>query len=82
MADTYVKLGFRYRAHPKTVEFYVDNALHGGNIDPARLTASEIDASTFPDDVFMAPIIGAKDGAGDTALNIKLDWWGCVQLLG
>lgn len=81
VANTYVKLGFRYRAHPKTVEFYVNNALPGGTITPARLTASEIDAATFPDDVFLAPIIGIKDEAGDTALNLKLDWWGCAQLL-
>lgn len=81
VADTYIKMGFRYRAHPKTVEWYVDNALPGGNITPARLTASEIDAATFPDDVLLAPIIGAKDQAGDTALNLKLDWWGAAQLL-
>lgn len=81
VADTYVKLGFRYRAHPKKVEFYVDNALPGEHSSPARLTTAELDASTFPDDVFMAPIMGVKDGAGDTALNIKLDWWGCAQML-
>ena len=81
-ASTYVKVGFRYRAHPKKVEFYIDNALPGGNITPARLTSSEIDAATFPDDVFVTPIIGAKDAAGDTALNVKLDWWACAQLLG
>lgn len=81
VATTYIKLGFRYRAHPKTVEWYVDNALPGGTITPARLTASEIDAATFPDDVFLAPIIGIKDEAGDTALTLKMDWWGCAQLL-
>ena len=81
VATTYVKLGFRYRAHPKMVEFYVNNALPGGTITPARLTAAELDAATFPDDVFLAPIIGVKDQAGDTALNLKLDWWACAQLL-
>lgn len=81
VADTYIKLGFRYRAHPKTVEWYVDNALPGGNITPARLTTAEVDAATFPDDVFMAPIIGIKDQVGDTALNLKMDWWGAAQLL-
>lgn len=79
VADTYVKLGFRYRAHPKKVEFYVDGTMPGGHITPARLTTAELDAATFPDDVFLAPIIGTKDGAGDTALNIKLDWWACAQ---
>tara|TARA_Y100000593_G_scaffold12687_1_gene23460 strand:- start:1443 stop:2294 length:852 start_codon:yes stop_codon:yes gene_type:complete len=82
VASTYFKVGFRFRAHPKKVEFYVDNALPGGNITPARLTTAEIDAATFPDDVMLAPIIGAKDAAGDTALNVKLDWWACAQLLG
>ena len=81
VAATYVKLGFRYRAHPKKVEFYVDNALPGGNLTPARLTTTELDAATFPDDVFLAPIIGAKDIAGDTALTISLDWWACAQML-
>ena len=51
----------------------------GGNIAPARLTASEIDAATFPDDAFLAPIIGIKDQAGDTALNVQIDWWACAQ---
>jgi hypothetical protein len=53
----------------------------GGNITPARLTASEITAVTFPGDVLLAPIIGAKDQAGNAALNLKLDWWGCAQYL-
>ena len=81
VADTYVKLGFRYRAHPKTVEWYVNNALPGGTITPARLTASEIDAATFPDDVFMAPVIAIKDIAGNAALNLKMDWWAGAQYL-
>ena len=81
VAATYVKLGFRYRAYPKKLEFYVDNVRPGGNITPSLLTATELDAATFPDGVFLAPIIGAKDQAGDTALNVKLDWWACAQYL-
>lgn len=80
-ADTYVRAGFRYRAHPKTVEWYVDNVLPGGHIAPARLTASEVDASSFPDSTLLAPIFCAKAQSADTALNIKLDWWGCAQYL-
>jgi len=79
VAATYVKLGFRYRPNPQMVEFYVNGVVPGGNITPARLTASEIAASTFPGSAFLAPIIGIKDIAGDTALNIKLDWWACAQ---
>jgi len=51
----------------------------GGNISPAKLTATEIDAATFPDDVFLAPYIGMKDVAGDAVLSISVDWWACAQ---
>jgi hypothetical protein len=82
VADTYVKLGFRYRAHPKTVEWYVNGARPGGNISPALLTAAEVAAATFPaSTVPMAPVIGIKDIAGNAALNLKMDWWGAAQLL-
>ena len=79
VAATQIKMGFRYRAHPKTVEWYVNGTMPGGQTAPAKLTATEIDAATFPDDVFLAPIIGLKDGAGDTALTLKMDWWACAQ---
>lgn len=79
VATTYVKLGFRYHAHPKTLEFFVNGSVPGGNISPARLTATELDAATFPDDVFLAPIIGIKDIAGNAALSISIDWIACAQ---
>ncbi len=79
VAATYVKLGFRYRANPKTVEFYVNGSLPGGNIRPARLTATEIAAATFPSSSFMAPFIGIKDIAGNAVLSISVDWWACAQ---
>jgi hypothetical protein len=80
-SNTYVKLGFRYRAIPKTVEYFVNGFLAGTASAPARLTASEIDAATFPDDVLLAPIIGIKDIAGNAALNMKVDWIACAQML-
>lgn len=79
VAATYVKLGFRYHAHPRAIEFYVNGSMPGGNITPARLTATEIDAATFPDDEFLAPILGIKDIAGNAALSISVDWWACAQ---
>ena len=75
---TYVKLGMRYRAHPKTLEWYVNGAALD-NVAPARLTATECDAATFPDDAQLAPFIGIQDTAGDTALNVQVDWWACAQ---
>ena len=74
----YVKLGFRFRAHPKTVEWYVNGVLPGGHIAPAKLTATEIDAATFPDDVFLAPFIGFQT-VDANALTVNLDWWACAQ---
>ncbi len=82
VASTYVKLGFRYRAYPKKLEFYVDGVRPGGLTAPALLTATEIGAATFPvSTIPMAPVIGIKDIAGDTGLNLKMDWWACAQML-
>ena len=82
VAATYVKLGFRYRANPQTLEWYVNGRRPGGTITPARLTATELAAATFPASTIpMAPVIGIKDIGGDTALNLKMDWWGCAQML-
>lgn len=80
VATTYFKLGFRYYSHPKTIEWYVNGSVPGGNTSPARVTATELDAATFPDDVFLAPIIGIKDIAGNAALTVNIDWWACAQL--
>lgn len=76
-ATIYHKLGMRYRAHPKSLEWYFDGAKLA-NISPARLTATECDAATFPDGVLFAPIIGAK-GTTAAALVLNLDWWACAQ---
>jgi hypothetical protein len=82
VASTYYRLGFRYRAYPKTVEYYVNGTMPGGFTAPARLTATEIAAATFPvSTIPMAPVIGIKDIGGDTALNLKMDWWACAQML-
>lgn len=81
VANTYVKAGFRYRAHPKTVEWYVNGVMPGGLITPARLTASEVGASSFPSGTLLAPIFALKAQSADTALTCKIDWWGCAQQL-
>lgn len=78
-ATTYKKLGFRYRANPEMVEWYVDGAALS-TIAPARLTATEVAAASFPNDVFLAPYIAIKDKAGDTAVTINVDWWACAQM--
>ena len=82
-ATTYHKLGFRYRAHPETVEWYVDGVMSGVNGPaPARLTAAECSvADTFPDDVLLTPILACHNFAGSTAIQVNMDWWACAQYL-
>jgi len=77
----YKKLGLRYRAHPRTLEWYVDGVMPGGQTAPAKLTATELAATTFPNAAtdFLAPYIALKDGAGNAALNMQVDWWACAQ---
>ena len=78
----YVKLGFRYRAAPQTVEWFVNGVLAGSSSAPARLTASQVRAATFPSTVLMTPVIAVKDVAGaSSALNLKVDWIACAQNL-
>jgi hypothetical protein len=77
VADEWVKLGFRYFAHPKMLCFYVN----GVEVEAARLLAADLDAAAFPDDVFLTPTIGAKDVAGDAELHLDMDWWACAQMI-
>jgi len=79
VAGAYVKLGFRFNASRRMIEWFVNGEVPGGNTSPARLTATELDAATFPDDVFLAPILGIKDIAGDASMSIGIDWWACAQ---
>jgi len=76
----YVKVGFRYRSHPEKVEWFVNGTLAGTTAAPARITASEIAAATFPGDTFLAPYIGFQT-VDANALTVNLDWWGCAQYL-
>lgn len=77
VASTYFKLGFRYRAASNTLHWYVN----GVENKAAKLTSAEIEAATFPDDVFLTPTIGLKDVAGDAAIILNLDWWLTAQSL-
>ena len=80
--NTFVKLGFRYRAAPQTVEWFVNGNLAGTSAAPARLTSSQITTATFPSTVLMTPVIAIKDVAGAaSALNMRVDWMACAQNL-
>lgn len=73
--DTWVKLGVQYEPMPKKLTWFVDGEA------VASIGATALDAAAFPDAVYMQPTIGAKDEAGDLALNLDCDWWACAQEL-
>ena len=79
VVDTYVKLGFRYRASDRTVHFYVNGVEDTG----ARLNIATIeaaDADSFPDGSFMTPVACLLNDS-TTAANLDMDWWACAQVI-
>jgi len=75
-AATWVKVGFLYIPHPRRLTWFVDGA------EVCHIAKTDLDAAAFPDAVFMTPTFGVKDGAGDAALNLDMDWWRCMQFTG
>jgi len=74
-ASTFTKLGFRYHHHSRKLAWFVDG------VEVASINKTALDAATFPDDVFMAPVMTALDVDGDTAFDMYLDWWAGAQYL-
>ena len=77
VAATWVKVGFRYRSHPRRLAWFVNGE------EVARIGETAIAAVTFPDatTAFMQPTIGIR-AADATVANIDLDWWACAQSAG
>lgn len=75
VADTWVKLGFRYYNHPRKLEWYVNG------VKEAEIGETEIAAIAFPnaDTAFMQPTIGVR-GADTPDAYVDIDWWACAQL--
>lgn len=75
VANTFVKLGFRYRHHPRKLTYFVNG------VEVASVGKTALDAATFPDENFLTPTFVIKDVAGDDSVNYFIDWWACAQLL-
>ena len=75
VAATFVKVGFHFDASANCVRFYVNG------VEKAKVTNSDVSAATFPDDVFMTPVVGLMDVAGDAVVGWTLDWLACAQAL-
>ncbi len=76
VADTYIKLGFRYSGRNKTVSIFVD----GEEVTSSRVTPAVTGATPWPND-YMAPIIATMQVDGTTGMTPTVDWWACAQYL-
>ncbi len=67
VADTYVKLGLHFDGD-HTLRYYVDGEIVG-TVDVAA-------ATTFPEDIALAPLLATKVGTAAES-KVTMDWW-CV----
>ncbi len=75
VADTYVKLGMKYKARDKKLAFYVNNAKQ-----TTTKTLGAAAGTDFPDDIGLAPVLAQVLGAS-ASNTLTMDWWRCVQLV-
>ena len=73
VADTYVKLGFKYDPHAvdvaKKIEFFVD-----GVKSNTAVSETDIDAATFPESEPLQPMILTKTGTASLTDTVSVDW--------
>lgn len=76
VADTWVKLGFNFRAtKPRRMEWFVNG------VKEAEILEGAVAAAAFPDAdaAFMQPTIGIR-GVDATSAYLDVDWMACAQL--
>jgi hypothetical protein len=74
VADTYIKLGFRWDSATQTLTPWVD----GSPVASKLLDTSVTGATPWPND-YMTPIVVVEE-IGTAARTLTLDWWACAQL--
>lgn len=77
VADTYIKLGFRWDSRTQIVTPYID----GEPVAAAKRTTKAIAAATPWPTGYMAPVICNKQIDGTTLSTTTMDWWACAQYL-
>jgi len=75
VADTYVKLGFRYHASRKQCSVWVD----GAEVASVRVSSAITGATPWPS-LYMN-FLAALQYQATTAHVMYIDWWACAQLL-
>jgi len=76
VADTYIKLGFRYSGQTKTLSVFVN----GAEVSASRVTSLVTGATPWPND-FMAPMIATMQVDGTTGMTPTIDWYACAQYI-
>lgn len=75
VADTYVKLGFRYHASRKQCSVWVD----GEEVTAARVSSTITGATPWPS-LYMN-FLAATQYQATTSHALYIDWWACAQML-
>ena len=75
VADTYIKLGFRYNGVAQTLTPWID----GVEITASKIAKSITGATPWPND-YLAPVIASMQVDGTTAMKMTVDWIACAQL--
>ena len=71
---TWYKLGLRYQAYPRRLEWWIDG------VQVAHIGLAALEAAAFPDAVFMQPTFGCKAHGTSSDLYLDMDWWAVAQL--
>lgn len=74
VADTYIKVGYRFSGHNKTVSIFVN----GAEVTASRVAASITAATPWPND-YLTPVIAVMQVDGTTAMKPTFDWYACAQ---
>lgn len=75
VADTYVKLGFRYHAARKQCSIWVD----GSEVTASRVASTTVSATPWPS-LYMN-FCAAINYQATAAHVLYIDWWACAQML-
>lgn len=75
VADTWVKLGFKFDPYNDTITWYVNGIANATTTD-----VGDAGTTNFPSAVLLSPAIGMKNGEAG-AKTLSIDWWRCAQLL-
>jgi hypothetical protein len=80
VADTYVKLGFRWDSKNLLLRTYCDGTEVSGIRIKSNVTGTSGAGTTpWPND-YMAPLVSVKQIDGTTLFTFTMDWWACAQL--